>query len=514
MSMNYSDLKIAFKEYLIELKKKSGEDFDSNSEINIFEYSSEFKDFLKKNDEFDFDSLTMQMDDLLSLDASEIDEYMEKAKEDFAKDDDEAMFFDFVSDLTSSDKMTDAVDLDGDGKISGEELQGFFATVGSNDGKDDSVSISDIFSGVKDIKNDRYKPVDLAEIKKVDEAETQAVQSSGGGGGGYGGSYSSGGVVSSEQSNEPQYDMSKYQGMSLEQLNEELTLEQNNKEKYAQEYQDAQSGNSQQVSEQKTAMDNAYEEFLELSDDTELTENITTQKEFVDSIDKELFDTNKTIIEQEAQIVALNANITNIDTQISTIDTTISGLQSQISALEATNGTEDENGNVIDNSSQIQAIQSQIDSLNQQKEQLNEQKTAAQESIDQLTESNNQLNTTMLSLTQEYQEAFNKLTEYETQLAQTSEEAQIAYDTYNQAKSNFNDARYELLDSASQNLAQSTINTGLIQDQISIVEKEQEQQEIYEKFGIGQTESSSEQTVENGDEKDEEEKKKEEDENK
>ena len=503
--MNYSDLKIAFKEYLIELKKKSGEDFDVNSDFNIFEYSSEFKDFLKQNDDFDFDSKTMQMDDLLSLDASEIDEYLEKAKEDFAKDDDEAFIFDFVNDLVSSDKMTDAVDLDGDGKISAEELQGFFATVGSNDGKDDSVSINDIFSGVKDIKNDKYKPVDLADIKKENEPETQSVQSSGGGGGSYGGSYSSGGVATSEQSNEPEYDMSKYQGMSLEQLNQELTLEQNNKEKYIQEYQDAQSGQAQQVADKKTQMDTAYSEFLELSDDTELTEQITAQKELVDSKDKEIFDVNLTIVEQQAEITVLDANIANIDTQISTIDSTISGLQSQISSLQASNGQKDENGNVIDNSSQIQAIQSQIDALNQQKEQLNDQKTTCQENIDKLTESNNELNERLLTISQEYQEALTKLTEYETQLAQTSEQAQVAYDAYNQAQSDYNDARFEALDTASTSLSQSILNAGLIQDQISIVEKEQEQEEIFEKFGIGQADSSSEQidANENNDEEDE-----------
>ena len=50
MSMNYSDLKIAFREYLIKLKEKEGDKSDIEDDINIFEYASEFKDFLKQNE--------------------------------------------------------------------------------------------------------------------------------------------------------------------------------------------------------------------------------------------------------------------------------------------------------------------------------------------------------------------------------------------------------------------------------------------------------------------------------
>lgn len=483
MSMNYSDLKIAFREYLIKLKEKEGDKSDIEDDINIFEYASEFKDFLKQNEEFDLDSQTMKMDNLLSLDASEIDDYLEQAKNDFAKNEDEEFFFDFIGDLTSSDKMIEAVDIDGDGSISGEELQGFFATVGKNDGDDENVSISDIFGGIKDINNNKFEMVDLADFKSNTAQETQAVQSSGGSGGGYssgGGSYNSASSASSASSQSVAENSSKYEGMSLDELNTELEQETANNQQNQEAFTAALNGTSSEVSGLKEQTDAAYSSFLDLSDDTEAKQEISDKRALLDEMEISTTNLQLELMQDDLHKQELELNISTIEQQITSIDSSVTSLNSQKSALEASDGQEDENGNVVDNSAQIAAIDAQITALNEQKEALENEKIQCQNEVRALTTQIEEKNTSLEDQNRLYETEAATLTEMEEALIAQNEEAQAAYDNYVTCKQNYDQKRSEVINVAANDIQNSQTNMILIQNQIRIAEFEQSQQELSE----------------------------------
>lgn len=495
--MNIESLKQQFYSYLESNGKLKGENVASSEELNIFDFSSEFRKFLKTQDDIKLSGSGVRIQDLVdTLDESEnenILDALENAKTDM--DEDGANVVDFLTFMLEDEDFASVMDADGDNKVDKSELVTFLNSISRNDKNKTNISLRDLIDGGKEVKSGKYEMPDVKSwdeiVEKSGSKKTEATDSasetsasSGGGSVSSGASATSGGssaTTNSEESiNVIEQAQKNYEGKTVEELTALQTEEQQNLNEQETALQAVLSGTSEALSAQKETMDSSYQAFLDLcSGQDDLTAQAQEQKTALEETELSL---NQNMVERtdaELEKQGVDAQITQVEASITSISANISALEGELSSLQALQSAQDENSeDKVDYSSQIAALSNEIAQLNQQKTDLETQKDELQKQSDELQAHIEELETSYNELYETYGTQADALAATETQLIEISEDTANAYDTYTSNKNEYDSLQASEYQTAAAAKNTARANLEAIKTQIIVAKSEETQAQV------------------------------------
>lgn len=490
--MNIESLKQEFYSYLEGNGKLKGKDVTNADDLNIFDFSNEFRKFLKTQDDIKLSGSGVRIQDLVdTLDESEnedILDVLENAKADM--DEDGANVVDFLTFMLEDEDFASTMDADGDNKVDKSELVTFLNSISRNDKNKTNISLRDLIDGGKEVKNGKYEMpevkswdeiVEKSGSKKTEAADSASATSASGGGGGV--SSSSGGSTTTnaqEFVNAIELAQKELEGKTVEELNALQDTEQQNLAEQETALQAVLSGTSEALSAKKETMDSSYQAFLDLcSGQDELTATAQEQKTALEETELSL---NQNVVEKtdtELEKQGVDMQITQVEASITSVSANITALEAELSSLQALQSAQDENStDKVDYSSQIAALSNEIAQLNQQKTDLETQKEELQNQSNDLQTHIEELETSYNELYETYVAQANALSETETQLVETSQEAADAYATYANNKNEYDGMQTSEYQTAAAAKNAARANLEAIKTQIIVAENEETQAQV------------------------------------
>ena len=140
--MNFQSIKSGFLTYLQQvLGSDSGLAGNSkiDPDLSIFQYADEFNDYLSNELNIDPDSISNELGELMNnLENNETESGLVSG---------------LLGELVKDENVKSAIDLDGSGKISQDEMKSFLNNLSKLDDKEGSVSLKDIFQAANGFVN-------------------------------------------------------------------------------------------------------------------------------------------------------------------------------------------------------------------------------------------------------------------------------------------------------------------------------------------------------------------------
>lgn len=484
--MNIESLKQEFYSYLESKGKLKGKDVASADDLNIFDFSNEFRKFLKTQDDIEFSGKGFKIDDFVEIldnsDSDDILDTLENAKADMDKDGENVL--DFLTYMLQDEDFSSTMDADGDDKIDKSELVTFLNSISKNDNNKSNITLRDLIKGGKKVKQGNFEMPEVESwddilksngVKSKDDASASAV--SGGGGGGYSSSSSSSSSSTTETPKTPAdiitQAQSSYEGKTVEELQTLQTEQQDNLTEQDTALQAVLNGTSETLTSLKSTMDENYDKFLELCEgEDQLVANTKAKKAELDAKELEINQNSIDQVDAQYEKAGIEAQITQVDVSISNVSDEISILKKEVSKLPST--TTDTDGNTVDNSAQIAMLNSQITALNTQLEQLNDQKEELEQQKTDLEAKITELETQAKTLNAEHNDLQDELAEMESALIEENQtERANAYNAYSESKTAFENAQKSERATAEAAKYTARVNLEAINTQI-IVAKNQE----------------------------------------
>lgn len=189
MDINFNTLKLEFKEYLInrgviEIDSNEAED---TSEINIFSYKSEFKEFVEEQYEVDLESFSSSLLDLSQLEIQDGQIIYDEISDEFNNEEDEInakntnFMISFLNSLFKEEDFLSGINTDDDMSLDDQEIMKFLVYASSQDDESEKLSFEDVLFGFENTEKGEYKPDDVSlDIldnleEEIDTEETEDV---------------------------------------------------------------------------------------------------------------------------------------------------------------------------------------------------------------------------------------------------------------------------------------------------------------------------------------------------
>lgn len=495
--MNFNILKMGFQAYLQEkLANENKELAVANSDISIFMYADEFKEYI--TDELNLDSsiCNASISDILDMEIDEHGKLVDpNAKEEETNNstetentettvqeqnpvaqegqdgqpmqgvatdgqmtqegtqaiadaanislEDPEILTGIMNDLLKDKQFIEAVDTDGDGEVNDEEIDAFFNTIKGNDKNENNISLDDILTATKQIKDNEFKittPETVEESVAAEQPITQAAQQRFGGGGG--GDFGNNLVQNNNTQKTP---ANTLDNKSLDELQAMLPDAENKVETAQTDLDTAMEAVNN--NEFKDAVDEAlknYTDYLEQiqEGDDDFAKQIQDKNTQIDESKAKVDEIDKQLVDCLAEESALKSTISDADSSISALTETKNSLSSAIASAEG------------DEKSELQTKLSNIEAKIKEQQ---EKKDAAQEKLDTLQQE------TLPKLEEDKKAEEENLTKLETELNDLMTAAEEAYPDlaeyrakYDEAKKTYEEEKVkaeEAVDTALNNLA-------------------------------------------------------------
>ena len=431
--MNFELLKMGFKAYLEEINKESGTDYKlDDSEISVFMYANEFKDYITDELNLDYSIYSEDINEILRLELingkltapdaekenePEEDELDLENQTDINLEDSE-IITELLNDLLQDATFKKSIDIDGNGEINDEELTSFFNTIKGFDSNEESISLDDIINATEDIKDGTFKIAAPESIKESVEKETPITPGARSG--------SSGGSTRSQTSGSSTQEKT-LDNMTKSELDSELTTaksELGEKQNILSSLLDGSEENLQAMNENiENLYDTYFEELKKVDEDMatqvdSLEQSISSQEDLINLKDQEIADQEGIVSESE----------TAYKNSVSTRQT----LEDSLATLQSANSTEMDSDKRAELNSKIAELQSRISDAEQAERDAEQAWNDAQDKLETL-------NTEKQTLQSELDELNNQMTELEAQIAEKYPEIQKYQDAYNEAKDEYNE---------------------------------------------------------------------------
>lgn len=495
--MNFNILKMGFQAYLQEkLANENKELAVANSDISIFMYADEFKEYI--TDELNLDSsiCNASISDILDMEIDEHGKLVDpNAKEEETNNstetentettvqeqnpvaqegqdgqpmqgaatdgqmtqegtqaiadaanislEDPEILTGIMNDLLKDKQFIEAVDTDGDGEVNDEEIDAFFNTIKGNDKNENNISLDDILTATQQIKDNEFKittPETVEESVAAEQPITQAAQQRFGGGGG--GNFGNNLVQNNNAQKTP---TNTLENKSLDELQAMLPDAENKVETAQTDLDTAMEAVNN--NEFKDAVDEAlknYTDYLEQiqKGDDDFAKQIQDKNTQIDESKAKVDEIDKQLVDCLAEESALKSTISDADSSISALTETKNSLSSAIASAEG------------DEKSELQTKLSNIEAKIKEQQ---EKKDAAQEKLDTLQQE------TLPKLEEDKKAEEENLAKLETELNDLMTAAEEAYPDlaeyrakYDEAKKTYEEEKLkaeEAVDTALNNLA-------------------------------------------------------------
>ena len=495
--MNFETLKIGFKLYLEGLEDISNKEYiTDNSEISIFMYSNEFKNYLSDELNCDASIFSKSINDILSMDVvngklvenkdentdsfetsedNETDETNSIQPEENIPNQNETpaaentnsgeiaqeggeegteVLTDLLNNLFQDESVISALDTDNSGELDKEEISSFIETINGADGDANNLTLDDILAGIEQIK-EKANETETAEEETEPETEeinqAQNVAASTGtpasSSGSFSGGSTGGSSIPSSSSNNSVQEKT-LDNMTREELNSELSTAESDlteKQGALSALYDGSDSNLQALNEN---MENLYDTYLEELEtvDEEMAEQVDTLKQDIDSKQDEIDAKDQEIADQEGVV-------SNAEAAYNNAVSNTQQLKSSLSSLQSTDTSNMDDSQIAELNSKIAELQSKVTEAEQAEDDAKQAWDDAEDALDTLNEQRDSLQTELDNLN-------NDMTELEAEIVEKYPQIQESLNAYNEAKQEHDNYKSEAITSAKSEIesAQNYVN--------------------------------------------------------
>lgn len=380
-------------------------DKDKNGELNKEELSALIENLAKA----DGDYTNLSIEDLLK--AEDIEDFFNSDKTEDNKDKqlDEKSLGALFNKLLEDENFVKAIDTDGNGEFSKEELAKFFDSISEYDKNKTNVSVDDIQGAADDIK---------AHTPSVENSATESSPSASGPSG-YTGGYSG---VSGNTIQQPQE--KTLDNMTKEELNSELTKAESELSENQTKLSDMISGKSEELTKLQENIDETYEAYQE-----ELEKVDKDMAKQVDDLQSDINDKETEVSDKEQEIADQESEVSDCETAYDNAVTYRKALESQLSELKS--ASSDASG---DDKAEIDA---QISIVEGQIEEAKKREDDAEEALDKAKDKLSDLKDEKEVLDGELEDLNTKMTELQESILEKYPEIEEYMTAYNDAKKAF-----------------------------------------------------------------------------
>ncbi len=493
--MNFSVLKLGFQSFLQEKLAKENKEADfSLSDVSIFMYADEFKEYI--TDELNISSsvYSLNVSDILKMEFNENGELVDpnaveqqgeetadtaEVPEEGAQEtaetaqEDPNMLANIMNDLLKDKTFSDAIDADGDGEVTDEEFDAFLNAIKENDNNAENLSLDDLLTATQQIKDNEFsmKP-EQTEEDTAPQVETPAETPSQ-----QGGDMGGGGFVPTQNNNN-----------NNNNNNQSTESAESLKGKDLDELKDMLPTREEKLENAQTAVDEAIDAVHNNEAQKAVDEAFNNYVEFLEQIEENDAKFAEQIKAKEGEIKESQGKINEYDKQLadclileSELTSTISDAETAISSLEGTKSSISSAMSSAETQEEKDALQSQLDNIEAAIDAQETKRDEAQEKLDTLQ------NETIPGIEKNKTDEQTRLTTLEGELDKLMADAEAEYpelaeyrDAYDQAKADFEEAKVTAqanLDTALGNLGTAQTELNELNSAISVAETEKTQKE-------------------------------------
>lgn len=456
MVADFNMLKIGFAAWLesksTEETKETSE--NTSSDISLFANADAFKEYLSEELNIDFNTTSMSVNDILEMDivngklvdASEADtsdrntegafivngENNENGVAEVNSGEQEMLITNILNELMNDETIQSLIDTDGNSELSGDEIEAFMNAMKSLDGDEENISLADVFSAIKGIKDNTFtignEDTELTEVEETIETvptvSESSTSSSSGNSTSSDGSYNPSSINTGNDTSGTQKNV--LEGMSLDELNKELDTTQDGLSGQKETLSNALSGSTPELEKLQDNVDKAYDAYkeqLELIDE-DLAAQMEKLETAVNDAQADLDAKEQAVWEQEGVV---NDCTTAYDNAVSKR----ANLEDIVSRLESTNTANMSAEQKASLSQQLAAAKAQLETA----------KTEEQNAEAALDEAEKELATREGALgdaKEVLENAKQDKAEFEKTLLEEHAEIKTYLDEYNEAKETYN----------------------------------------------------------------------------
>ncbi len=490
---NLTSILRGFKVYLEDLNETSNKDYNtSSSEVSLFMYSNEFKNYLADELNLDSSIFSKSVDEILEMEIEngklvdpeeETDEDKYTGKENpkensgeiseltpenntgstpvegiegqgefgYSEMDSEKGILqeidmtDILNNFLQDETVIETLDTDKSGELDEEEIQAFVDTIKGYDGDEEDISLEDILTAAIDIANGDFTLNSEEEIAQEDimiqtpVSGGQSASSNGFSGGSIPSGVQSTGRAASSNFNMPKTEEKTLDNMTEEELNSELSSAQSQlseKQSVLASILDGSSSQMQQLQANIDAAYDTYQEQLKLVDE-ELAAQVDDLKQNIEAKENEI--TNK-----EAEISDQEGVVSDSENAYNNAVTTRQTLEASLESLKAIDTSNMDSAQKSSISAQISSLQTQIEEAKTAEEEAKTKWDKAEEKLKQLKEEKEKLISGQGGL----DELNQQMTELEAQIVEQYPQIQQYINNYNNAKEEYKTTQAEAASAA------------------------------------------------------------------
>lgn len=440
--MNFELLKLGFKAYLEGINRESNTSYNLNdSDISIFMYADEFKDYLTDELNIDVSIFADNIDNIMSLELIDgkltnpnydedntdaVQENNENNNQQKNQDlENSQIVTNLLNDLLQDETFKKTIDTDENGTIEKDELTDFFNSIKGLDENEETISLNDIISATKDMQDGTFEIITPETIKEDLQTEPSITKGPTSTVGSSGSTVSSGGgsrnTTSSNGSQTSIVQEKTLDNMTKEELKSELLSAQSDlseKQNKLSSILDGSDEKLQSLNENKEKLYDTYQEELEKVD-KDMAEQVDTLKQDIDSKQDEIDSKDQEIADQEG-VVSESENAYN--NAVSTRE----NLEASLSALQGVDTADMDSDKKSELSSKIAELQSKISDAKEAENNAKEAWDNAEEKLDTLNEERE-------TLQGELDELEKQMTDLEAEIVEKYPQMKEYMDAYNEA---------------------------------------------------------------------------------
>ena len=486
--MDINQLKFGFASYLRTLKGDEEIKYDPTSDISIFQYAKEFKQYIKNRYSSDEINLTsMSIGDILDLEvvngklvdpdklAQEEQENNqetpiegenaeeetpiegENTNEETNSDKvplDDSSLTDILNTLMEDELFSNAIDTDQNGEFSNEELSNFFNAISIYDGDGTNVSLDDILTAAESIVNNEFPSIKTF----YDEENEATIESSAN----ISNTPTPAQMASARGGGAAPVEEKTIANMTLPELQTELSTAQSD------------------VSDKQTALNNIIlgntPELQELQKNIDL--NYQIYKETLEAVDKDMAkqvdDKEKEINNKDVEIANQETTVSNCENNYNNAVSTRENLETTKAALESSlSSASDEERSSIQN--QINQLQTQINQAEKDELDAKNAGDEAKEKLTNLKKERDELQSGENGL----DDLNSQMSELEADIIEQYPQVQEAMTNYKNAKETYNETKVDAANKARNALIEQQ---NYVNDIKTAINKKENKSEVKEYF--------------------------------
>lgn len=462
----------------------------SGSDASIYLNSKEFKEYLSEELNIDFSSLNMSINDILNMEIVNgqltLPENSKTAadKTDLTGDafivntdetnigEQEILISGILNDLLSEDTIKSLIDTDSNSEISNDEINIFMNAISILDGDKSDISLDDIFGAIEGIKNNTFSltPDNTTEIPQEQAVQAeQSVPESTSGSNNTGGSYSPGSTYNpGNNTNTAAEETNKnpLEGMSLEELNEELSKTQGGLAEKKETLNNALTGSTPELQALKGQEEEAYKAYKE-----QLSLVNEEMAEKLDDIESRLTDAEDNLKAKEQEIWEQEGVVNDSKTAYDNAVSKRENLQSLVSSLENTDTSKMSAEDKAAFETKLSNARTQLEAAKEEEKNTEKALQDAQDKLETLNSDYESLETVLGDIQQEK-------TDFEAEIKEQYPQIQEYMDAYNKAKTDYTTEKNNAIDKARTAVNDSETYINALKTEITKTENEEDKKEF------------------------------------